>query len=102
VIVDLLSGGGGGVKPMGRAICLGVDRLGPWWTRSFMEKLVFNRVNLSDVRVVMMIMCVFMEGLLDGDGTNLSTHVPVCQGCVGACGYILSCQALNVIASQRP
>jgi hypothetical protein len=39
---------------------------------------------------------------LDGDGINLSTHVPVCQGRVGTCGYILSCQALNVIASRGP
>jgi hypothetical protein len=33
---------------------------------------------------------------------NPSTQVPICQARVGACGYALSCQALNVTASQGP
>jgi hypothetical protein len=27
-----------------------VDHMGPWWTESFMEKLIFTRVNLSDIK----------------------------------------------------
>jgi hypothetical protein len=53
VAVDRLSGG---VKPLGWAIHLGVDRSGPWWTESLMEKRVFTRVNLSRVRVIKAIM----------------------------------------------
>jgi hypothetical protein len=30
-----------------------------------------------------------------GDRMDSSTRVPVCQVCMGACGYVLSCLALN-------
>jgi hypothetical protein len=53
-----------GVKPPGWAICLCVDRPGPWWIRSLMEKPTFTRMNLSDVRVIMAIMRVLVEELL--------------------------------------
>jgi hypothetical protein len=52
------------VKLPGRDIKLGVDRLGPRWTRSLMEKPAFTRVNLSNVRVNMAIMHVHVEELL--------------------------------------
>jgi hypothetical protein len=53
--------GGGGAKPSGWAICLCVDHPGHWWTESFMESLAFIGDSLSDVRVIMTIMHVFME-----------------------------------------
>jgi hypothetical protein len=49
---------------LGRAIYLGVDCLDPWWTRSFMENLVFIGVTLSDVKVIMAIIRVLVEELL--------------------------------------
>jgi hypothetical protein len=50
--------------PLGRAICLRVDRPGPWWTGSFMENTVFIGVSLSKVRVIMTIMHVIAVELL--------------------------------------
>jgi hypothetical protein len=52
---------GEGGKPPGWAICLGVDRPGPWWTKSFMEKPAITRANFSDVRLIMAIMRVLEE-----------------------------------------
>jgi hypothetical protein len=52
------------VKPLSRAICLSVDRSGPWWTRSLMEKPASTKMKLSDVRVIMAIMCVHVGELL--------------------------------------
>jgi hypothetical protein len=37
-----------------------------------------------------------------GDGTDSSTRVSICQECVGACGYVLPCQAINAAAFQGP
>jgi hypothetical protein len=54
----------GGAKPPGWAICLGVDRPGPWWTGSLVKKAIFTRANLSDVRVIITIMHVLVEELL--------------------------------------
>jgi hypothetical protein len=54
----------GGAKPLGRAVYLVVDHPGHWWAGSLMEKLVFTGVNLFDVRVIMVIMCVPVEELL--------------------------------------
>jgi hypothetical protein len=45
-------------------MCLGVDRRGPRWIRSLMEKHTFKRMNLSDVRVIMMIMRVLVKDVL--------------------------------------
>jgi hypothetical protein len=52
------------MKPPGWTVYLGVDRPGPWWTRSFTEKPVFTRASLSGVRVIMAIMHVLLEELL--------------------------------------
>jgi hypothetical protein len=56
--------GGGGAKPSGWMIYVGVDRLGPWWTGSFMENLTLIRASLSDVRATTMIMHVLVVELL--------------------------------------
>jgi hypothetical protein len=53
-----------GAKPPHQAIYLGVDRLGPWWTGPLMEKTAYTRINVSDVRVIMAIMCVPVGELL--------------------------------------
>jgi hypothetical protein len=45
-------------------ICFGVDHLGPWWTGYSMENPTFIGVNLSDIKVIMTIMCVFVVELL--------------------------------------
>jgi hypothetical protein len=54
----------GGVKPPGQAIYCGVDCPGPQWSGFLVEKPAFTEVSLSDLRVIMMIMCVFVEELL--------------------------------------
>jgi hypothetical protein len=46
------------------ATCLSVDRLGPWWTESFIENPTFTRASLSDVREIMVIMGVPVGELL--------------------------------------
>jgi hypothetical protein len=61
VALDHLSGG---AKPLGRAIRLDLDCLGPWWTGSFMENPAFTRASLSNVRDIMMIIHVLVEELL--------------------------------------
>jgi hypothetical protein len=61
-----------------------------------MEKLVFTRMNLSDVRVIITITRVPVKDLLCqtvmGRILVLECH---CQKCVDACHYGLSCQTLN-------
>jgi hypothetical protein len=47
----------GGAKPPGQTICFGVGHPGSWWTGSLLEKSAFTRVNLSDARMIMEIMC---------------------------------------------
>jgi hypothetical protein len=74
------------VKPPRPAIRLGVDRPGPWWTKSLIEKLAFTRANLSGVRVIITIMRILVEELLYQAVMGL---IPV-----------LSCLALNVAASR--
>jgi hypothetical protein len=49
---------------MGQTICLGVNRLGPWWIKSFTENPDFTWVSLSDIRVIMVITWVLVEELL--------------------------------------
>jgi hypothetical protein len=61
----------------------------------------FYRVDLSDVRVIMVIMYIPVVGLLCKEATR---RIPLlkyfCQVCVGACGYVLSCQTLNIVTSR--
>jgi hypothetical protein len=46
----------------------------PWWTGSFMENPTFTGVSLSNVRVIIVIMCVLsVELLACGDGMCSST-----------------------------
>jgi hypothetical protein len=54
----------GCAKSLGWAIQHGVDRLGPWWTGSLIEKHAFTKMNLSDVRMIMVIMHVLVKELL--------------------------------------
>jgi hypothetical protein len=44
-------------------IRLGVDRPGPWRAESFIENPTFIRVSLSDVKVIMLIMCAIVVEL---------------------------------------
>jgi hypothetical protein len=61
MVVDCLSRD---AKPLGQAFCLGVDRPGPYWTGSLMEKPAFTRANSSGVRVIIVIMRVSVGELL--------------------------------------
>jgi hypothetical protein len=47
-------------KTPGWAVYLSVGYPGPWWTGPLMEQLAFTRAILSDVRVIMAIMCVLL------------------------------------------
>jgi hypothetical protein len=69
----------GGAKPLGLDICHGVDHPGTCETESYMEKLTFTRACLSNVRVIMAIMCVPLIELLCQDGMDSSTRVPVAR-----------------------
>jgi hypothetical protein len=92
---------GGVVKPLGWVICPCVDRLNPWWIGTLMEKLTFTRVNLSNIRVIMVIMRVLVEELLCQAVMGRFQHLSACcQVRVHACGYVLSCLALNGATSQ--
>jgi hypothetical protein len=53
----------GGVRPSGLVIRSGMDRLGPWQTRSSMENPAFVGLSLSNAIVIMVIMCVLMVEL---------------------------------------
>jgi hypothetical protein len=72
--IPLLSSGWwplfGGAKPPGLDISCGVDRPGTCEAESYMEKLVFTRACLSDVRVIMAIyVCILGRvSMSDGDG----------------------------------
>jgi hypothetical protein len=78
---SVVSGGpfSGGAKPLGLDICHGVDHPGTCETESYMEKLTFTRACLSNVRVIMAIMCVPLIELLCQDGMDSSTRVPVAR-----------------------
>jgi hypothetical protein len=54
----------GDVTTLGRVICFGVDRSGPWWIGSFMENPALIGSCLFDVRVIMASMCALMVELL--------------------------------------
>jgi hypothetical protein len=68
-----------------------------------MEKLTFTRVNLSDVRVIMMIMCVSVVELLCQVATRQITVLKYllsgAHGCLWPC---LIMQELNVATSRGP
>jgi hypothetical protein len=88
-------GGGaflGDAKPMGLDILHGVDRPSICETKSYMEKATFTKVWLSDVRVIMVIMCVPLVELLCQAvmGWILALEY-LLLGMCGACGHILSC-----------
>jgi hypothetical protein len=75
-----------GAKPSGCAIYPVGDRLDPWWARSLMEKPAFTTVNLSDVRVIMVIRRVLVEELLCQAVTG---QIPVLECLLsGAHGYL--------------
>jgi hypothetical protein len=60
-----------------------------------MEKLAFTRACLSDVRVIMAIMCAPLVEL-----SWIPTLEYLLPGACGACGQVLLCQAVNDAASQ--
>jgi hypothetical protein len=65
-----------------------------------MEKPAFTRTNLSDVRVIMVIMRVpVVELLCQAETGWISVLKYLLSGAHGACGHVLSCQTLNVAAS---
>jgi hypothetical protein len=65
-----------------------------------MGKTTFIRMNLSDVRMIMEIIHVLVEELLC---QTMTEQIPVVEsllsGVHGACGYVMSYQALNATAS---
>jgi hypothetical protein len=78
MVVDCLSRGGGGTKPPGQTICLGFDCLGPWWTRSLMEKSAFTRMNLFGVSDHGDYVCSCGRVVMSGSNrTDFSTQVLV-------------------------
>jgi hypothetical protein len=65
-----------------------------------MEKLAFTRACLSDDRIIMAIMCAPLVELLC---QTVMGWIPALEyllpGMCGACGLVLSCQAVNAVAS---
>jgi hypothetical protein len=72
-------------------------------TESYLEKPVFTRACLSDVRVILVIMHVPLVELLChpvmGQILALEYLLPRTRG---ACGHALSCLMVNVAASRDP
>jgi hypothetical protein len=66
-------------------MCFGVDRMGPYWTRSFMENPAFTGPSLSDITLMMVIMCVLVVELLCQAVTGWVTVLEFLLQ--GACGY---------------
>jgi hypothetical protein len=65
-----------------------------------MEKHIFTRADLSDIRVIVSIMCVPVEELLCQVVTGqILVPSTCCQVCTGAYDHVLLCQVLNVTAS---
>jgi hypothetical protein len=68
-----------------------------------MEKLAFTRACLFGVRVIMAIMCVPLEDLLCQVVMGwIPTLKYLLPGARGACGHVLSCQAVNAAAYRDP
>jgi hypothetical protein len=68
-----------------------------------MKNSAFIRANLPDVKVIMVIMCVLVKELLCHAMTERFQYMSACcQVHVGDCGYVLSCLALNGVASRGP
>jgi hypothetical protein len=90
----------GDVKPPGLNFLRGVDRPGTCETESYMEKLNFIRACLSDVRVMMAIMCAplveFLCQMVMGRIPGLEYLLPDVRE---ACGHVLSCETVNAVAS---
>jgi hypothetical protein len=67
-----------GAKPLGLDILYGVDHLGTRETESYMEKLIFTRACLSNVRVIVVIMRVpLIESLCQAAIEWIPTRVPI-------------------------
>jgi hypothetical protein len=68
-----------------------------------MEKLAFTRACLSGVRVIMMIMHVpLVELLCQAVMGWISALEYLLPGARGACGHLMSCQAVSVASSCDP
>jgi hypothetical protein len=90
-----------GAKLPGLNIWHGVDRPGICETKSYMEKLIFTRAYLSNVKVIMVIMCVpSIELLCQSVMGQIHALKYLLQDTCGACGHILSCHAVKVAASR--
>jgi hypothetical protein len=68
-----------------------------------MEKLAFTRACLSDDRIIMAIMYASLVELLC---QTVMGWIPALEYLLpdmcGACGHVLSCQAVNAVASRDP
>jgi hypothetical protein len=73
------------VRPLGLVIHSGMDRLGPWQTISSMEKSAFIGVRLSNVRVIMVIMCVLMVEL---PCHAVKRRIPVLKCLFARCAWV--------------
>jgi hypothetical protein len=66
-----------------------------------MKKLAFTRASLSDVRVIMVNMRAPLVELLYQMAMGwIPTLEYLLLGVCGACGHVLSCQAVNVATFQ--
>jgi hypothetical protein len=66
-----------------------------------MEKLVFTRARLSNIRVIMMIIRVPLVELLCQTTMGwISAFEYLPSSTCGACGHVLSCQTVNAATSQ--
>jgi hypothetical protein len=72
-----------------------VDCPGPKGTRSLVEKPAFTGVNLSDVRVIITIMCVLVEKLLC---QIVMGRIPILECLLsGVCGHLWLRSIMSVI-----
>jgi hypothetical protein len=68
-----------------------------------MVKPTFSKTNLSDARVIMVIMRGSVVELLCQGRRDGFQYLTICSKVhVSACGHVLLCQSLNAVASRGP
>jgi hypothetical protein len=93
----------GDVKPLGLDILCGIDHPGTCKTESYIKKLAFIRVGLSNVKVIMVIMRVpLVELMYQAVMEQISALEYLLPSARGACGHVLSCQTINASFSRYP
>jgi hypothetical protein len=93
----------GDAKPLVQDIIHGVDRPGTCKTESYMEKPAFTRTDLSDVRVIMVIMRVpLVESLCQVVMERMPALEYLLSGVPRTYDHALLCPIINTVTFRDP